>query len=389
MIDGGKYIIALLLFATFVVSAKTQRLVEEQAFVERVLERSPQLKAAETQVLQQEKLQKTAWDVPNPEIQMESPTGDFYTIGAIQSFASPNVYAQQQKLQKALTKLSDAALGIEQATVRKEAGVLYVDWKYARQLCAEYEQQDSLWQLLARTAKRQNEQGEISSLEYMLVQNKAAEAQQQYLWAQAQRERFHRVAQFYLGTNDSLSTDSLKLESITVESVGETALQRYWQQEQRVKEQALKAQQQQWSPSFYVGYMNQGQRNSPIALRFKAGISVPLWFPQYKGRQQAAKLDIEITQSLQAQQQMDRERRVMELQTEIIALERIITNYNNTIIPNNQKIISDVERLTRAGAINYAQSLTLLAETLQSNLRYYEKIWQHQRSARELAFWFD
>ena len=54
-------------------------------------------------------MEKKATHIPDPELILESTTGDFMTIGVQQSFDFPTVYARQKQLAEQQTELSTKA----------------------------------------------------------------------------------------------------------------------------------------------------------------------------------------------------------------------------------------------------------------------------------------
>ena len=86
----------------FTVSIKlfSQNIITEAEAVNNALKNSPNLSAATFSVLQQKQLLKSSFNLPNPEIFIESPTGNFYTPSITQSVEFPSVYGKQNQLQK-------------------------------------------------------------------------------------------------------------------------------------------------------------------------------------------------------------------------------------------------------------------------------------------------
>ena len=69
------------LFCAQFLSAQTT-LTDQQA-IDLALKKSPLLNAATLQVKQQKQLQGTSFNLRNPDITLESPTGEFMTVGVL------------------------------------------------------------------------------------------------------------------------------------------------------------------------------------------------------------------------------------------------------------------------------------------------------------------
>ena len=86
-----------LLFLSIASGTLAQQILTEQAAVDSAMKYSPLLKSAELQVKQSNYLRKTAFNLANPDVIAESPTGDFYAVGILQSLAqSPFIKAKNQ-----------------------------------------------------------------------------------------------------------------------------------------------------------------------------------------------------------------------------------------------------------------------------------------------------
>ena len=99
----GKLIIALFLIPFFCFA---QRAITEEEVLSLALKNSSLISASLLSVSQSKPLQKTAYNFSSPEIMMESPTGEFQTVGVIQSINFPTVYVKQFQLYKQQTEIS-------------------------------------------------------------------------------------------------------------------------------------------------------------------------------------------------------------------------------------------------------------------------------------------
>ena len=83
------FVVFLLLSA----NVYSQKILQLQTVIDSSLVNNPSVKAANATVQQQQHLVKSAINLPSPEILLQNPTGNFYTIGAQQSFDFPTVYS--------------------------------------------------------------------------------------------------------------------------------------------------------------------------------------------------------------------------------------------------------------------------------------------------------
>jgi cobalt-zinc-cadmium efflux system outer membrane protein len=96
-----------LLFLSITSGSIAQQILTEQAALDSAMKHSPLLKSAELQVKQSNYLRKTAFNLANPDVIAESPTGEFYAVGILQSIEFPTVYIKQGQLLKQQFLLSE------------------------------------------------------------------------------------------------------------------------------------------------------------------------------------------------------------------------------------------------------------------------------------------
>ena len=104
--------------------------LSEQQVVDSAVRNSPMVSAAQYQVLQQQQLKKTAFNLPNPEFVAESPTGDFYTVGALQTFDFPSVYFKQSQVYRQQEQVAVAGQQVTQNEVKYQAKLLYLQLQF-------------------------------------------------------------------------------------------------------------------------------------------------------------------------------------------------------------------------------------------------------------------
>src|SRR5687767_3732313 len=84
-----------------------QKILTESEATSFALKHSPNLAASELQIIQNRQLRGSAFNLQNPEILFESPTGEFYTPGIQQTFDFPAVYINRGKFYKQQMILSE------------------------------------------------------------------------------------------------------------------------------------------------------------------------------------------------------------------------------------------------------------------------------------------
>ena len=137
----------------------------------------PVVSAGQLSVQSKQIAEKSALALPNPEVNIESPTGTFYAVGVLQSFEFPTVYRQQRQLARAETALAQAGRHVQENDLRYTVRILYLDAQTTLADAGLWQEQDSVYRLMSAAAKRQFEAGEIDFLQKTNVDNEAAKVQ--------------------------------------------------------------------------------------------------------------------------------------------------------------------------------------------------------------------
>ncbi|HLF47011.1 MAG TPA: TolC family protein, partial [Chitinophagaceae bacterium] len=146
------------------------------------------------------------------------------------------------------------------------------------------------------------------------------------------------------------------------------------QQEVEVNRKNLTLQKNKALPGLAFGYFNQGERNTPTSLRFRFGLTVPLWFWQYKSNIQAAKTGISMAEekTLGFKQQLNYE--LMQVKNEMKINYQSYNYYLNTGLPKADEIISTAKRFFESGETDYINYLRNISTAYQTKFKYAETL---------------
>ena len=127
-------------------------------------------------------------------------------------------------------------------------------------------------------------------------------------------------------------------------------------------------------PGLAFGYFNQGERTTPTRLRFRAGLTIPLWFWQYKSGIQAAKIekDVAVLKSEGFKQQLNSE--LMNVNKELKVYLQSYNYYQKTGLPKSMEIINTAKRFFESGETDYINYLRNIGSSWQTKLKYLETI---------------
>lgn len=336
--------------------------------VQAALRNHPLNRAAAFDVQAKKYAEKAAINLPNPEINAESPTGEFYAVGLLQSFEFPTVYIRQKQVAKAETALAQTAQAVNENELRYTIRTLYLEAQVAEYQARQWAERDSVYIRVAGTAARQFTGGEIDFLQKTLADNDAGTVHQERLAAEQNVYLFRQQLQSLTGIADlsvlsPLVADTVGLFGQTLQGnlTGNPSVA-YEQQTAMVAAQEVKLAKSRALPNFSLGYLNQGPRNTPLDYRFRASIGIPLWASQYRAGVKSAEAESQAAIArAEAQSQtiaLERERYQREAATKL----GLLHYYEREALPRSQVLISTALRLREAGQTDYLTFLRTLEE---------------------------
>jgi len=358
-----KYLIKICIFGLIAQSAMAQ--ITPDAAVQAAIQNHPLGKAAAFDVQARKYGEKAALNLPNPEVNAESPTGEFFTFGVLQSFEFPTVYARQKQVAKAETALAQASQRMSENELRYTVRSLYLEAQVAAYQSRQWQQRDSLYQQVAATAARQFTAGEIDFLQKALTENEAGLVHQDRLAAEQTVALLRQQLAGFCGLSDigsllPLEADTLGLEAISISGNNPSVL--FQEQAAQVAERQVNLTKSRALPNFSLGYLNQGVRSTPTEYRFRGSVGIPLWAGQYQAGANAAKAE---SQAAVARAQAQGQAVMLEsqrVQLEAATALNKVQYHQREALPRSHALIEAATRMRAAGQVDYVTFLRTLDE---------------------------
>lgn len=372
--------ITVLLCAQF---ANAQTILTEQQAVDLALKKSPLLNAATLQVKQQKQLQGTTFNLANPEITLESPTGEFMTVGVLQSFEFPTVYVKQGQLAKQQTILAEKGKTLTEADVKQQVKTAYLNLQFANQTLQKLKKQDSIYADIAKAAERQFTAGQIDFVAKTFAATQYGEVHNQLVQAQTDASLALQQLQLYTGIADSITTipfaktnNTFLITGITTDSASlvSTPFIQYYTQTQNIAKKALQLERNKALPGFSFGYLNQGAKTTEYPLRLRGGINIPIWFWQYSAAIKAAKTNLQITQQNTLAQQQNLNAKLQQAKNDAIKFQTSLAYYESTGLKQADDLITASGRMFTAGQTDYIAYLRTLSDAYNIQIKYLETL---------------
>lgn len=356
-----------------------QNIITPEAAVQAVLQNHPLTKAAAFEVKAKQYGEKAAINIPNPEINTESPTGEFYTVGVQQSFEFPTVYTRQRQVAKAETALAKAGQRMNENELRYTTRLRYLETQVAEYKAEQWRARDTMYQQIAATAIRQFAAGEIDFLQKTMMENEAGIVHQERLAAEQTSTKLRLHLKKITGFEDLGNLAPLRFD--TLEELflpdGERLVNpsvAYQQQAAQVAEKQSGLAKIRALPNFSLGYINQGARSTPLDYRFRASIGVPLWAGQYRAAQKIAR-----SENQAAIARVEAEAQTIALETQSAVTEALtawskLLYHEREALPRSRSLTAAANRMREAGQIDYITFLRVLDEAFAIQLEYAEQL---------------
>jgi outer membrane protein, heavy metal efflux system len=353
--------IIVFLIGIVALPAAAQQVLTESEAVSKALANNKNIQSASLQVKQQQQLLKSAINLPNPEFFWESPTGNFYTGSITQSFEFPTVYSNQYRLQKQQIGVAQKEQQITQADLKYRVKALYLEAQFTDSLVKQLYIQDTLYEKIKLSAIRQFNAGQIDYLQQTFAETQYGEIHNLYLQSITRSKAIKAQLQWLTGIKDSIIVEPLVINitqapfPIVPDSMALLAnpTVQLLQQQQAVAKQNIALQKSKALPGLAFGYFNQGERDTKWNNRFRFGITIPLWFGQYKSNISAAKTEQQVIQSRQEGLQQELSAQVINASSEMNANWQSVQYYQQTGLRKAQEVITTSQRFFVSGEIDY------------------------------------
>lgn len=368
-------------------AGQAQKILTESEVVDVAVKNSASIESSDLQVQQSRYLQRSGFNLPNPEVIAESPTGEFYAVGILQSMEFPSVYFKQNKLNKQLTRLSEKQKEITRQDVNNLVRSLYLNFQLAEALRQQLEIQDSLYAEIARSAQRQFDAGVIDYLVKTYALAQAGEIHNQLIQTREEYSVVLNQLKNYMGVTEDFRPTPLQRSKIEGEvlTLDSTSLSsnpsvQYYQQLKNVNQQALSLERNKALPGIVFGYLNQGARETDTYYRFRVGVTLPLWFWQYSGNIKAAKAGVKIAEQDARAQRQSLSSEMHQALGDLKKFSQSLNYYETAGTTQADQIIDAATRFYRSGQTNYTEYLRNINEAYLIKARYLEAIRNYNQS---------
>ena len=376
----------------FTVNIYGQKIISENDLITMALKNSRNLSASTLNIQQQKQLLGASYNLPNPEVFVESPTGKFYTASITQSFEFPSVYAKQYRLQKQKIVISEIEKAVAENDIKYQVIQLYISLQYAVALQQQLYKQDTIYKRLSSAAARQFDAGQVDYLQKLFAENSYADVHNQYLQAQLSGLNIEKQLQFIAAYPNQITVAPLTNTGINYLTESDSSSYKkspsvaLLNQSKLIAEKNIALQKAKALPGFAFGYFNQGERNTPFQNRFRFGITLPLWYNQYKSNINAAKTEFEIEKQKVGGLQQQISMQLLQAQSEQAIFAQSLQYYQSGGLNKAAEIITTAKRFYESGENDYISYLRNINDAYAIQIKYLEVLKNYNQSTVSINF---
>jgi heavy metal efflux system protein len=347
--------------------------------VELAFENHPSLKVASLELEKQKELEKSTFDPGKTNISYgrgeyneKTNDGQFQVS---QNFSFPSVYAFQKKLQQSKTDLKDEFLKYSKNQLEAQVRAKYIELYYS------YQDFDLLGELekeyldFSRIAKKRYEVGETNLLELTVAEAKL----QKVILERGQSERTLEGLKidlgFLLNVKESIEIDRISplkqvFDFSENKSTVNNPLLQYYRQQILVAQNDQKLMKSNNLPDFSIGYFNQSILGEWGHQAVQAGIKIPVFDRSNKGKINAAKLDVEISESKLEERKLQLEMELNQRLQDLFKKTLLVDYYESKGMELSNQLASFAKKSYTNGEIGYIEYLSILDQATSLKQEY-------------------
>ena len=385
-------------------AARAQTAIRLDSAEARTLRRHPRLRQSDREIEEQRALKRGSFAPANPDFLFSAPTGERWAPGVVQTIDLPNVYRRQRQVAQAGISLAERNREVSRASVLRDTRLAYLSLQFAEAQVRQLTYQDSLFRALRLATERLFAAGEVTSLQRISTDAEARQVTVQLQQATDDQRAAQRRLGLLLGQPTAALTTSTDLRRSGPELVqtggallsslpteDSTALLRSptlaaATQNVALSQSGISLVRARRTPALTVGYQNQGYDYSPARYRFQFGVSVPVWFWTYRSQLQAATARSQAAGYQLQTQRLELSTRYQQALADTRKFSASLGYYEQTGVPQSRAIISQSQRLFRAGEISYLVLIQSLNQAFTIQNTYLTTIRDYRQALIELNY---
>lgn len=360
------------------VFAQTESLSIDKA-VEIAFENHPSMKVANLQVQKQKQLEKTTFDPGKTsfsygrgEYNDKTNDGQFQVS---QNFKFPSVYSAQKKLQQRKTELSEEFLNISKNELEMRVRAKYTELYYGYEDLNLLKKLEEEYTDFADMARKRFEVGETNLLEQTVAEAKLQTVTIKKEQSERHLEGLKMDLGFLLNVNSPIEIDKVsplkqKFDFDGNNTADGNPLLQFYRQQIVVAQSDHELKKSNRLPDFSIGYFNQSISGDWGHQAVQAGIKIPVFDRSNKGKINAAKLDVEISESRLEESQLQLESELNRKIQELYKKSLLIDYHETKGIELSDQLSTFSKKSFSNGEIGYVEYLSIVDQATSLKQEY-------------------
>ena len=406
MTSGARFllVLALVLLGLSPEAVRAQTTISLDSAEALTLRRHPRLRQSDREIEEQRALKRGSFAPANPDFLFSAPTGERWAPGVVQTIDFPNVYRRQRQVAEAGITLAVRNREVSRASVLRDTRLTYLSLQFAEAQVRQLTYQDSLFRVLRLATERLFAAGEVTSLQRISTDAEARQVTVQLQQATEDQRAAQRRLGLLLGQPTTALATSTDLRRSGPElaqtgrallsdlpSADSTALVRSptlaaATQNVALSQSGISLVRARRTPALTVGYQNQAFENSTLKYRFQFGVSVPIWFWTYRAQLQAATARSQAAGYQLQAQRLELSTQYQQALADTRKFSASLGYYAQTGVPQSRAIISQSQRLFRAGEISYLVLIQSLNQAFTIQNTYLTTIRDYRQALVEFNY---
>jgi cobalt-zinc-cadmium resistance protein CzcA len=380
MYQKAIFIVLLMFLSTF---TEAQKVISLEEALQTAKSQNLLLQSKKTEVLYQENLQKTAFNLPKMVLdgqygQINLLEKNDYSFQLSQGFAAPRLYQRQKAFWQSKIDFSQKDLELQEKIVSNEIKSIFYQYLFVHKKINVWHEKEKMYEKLLKVATSRQQAGESSVLEKVSAETFLREAMQNKALLEREKEILENQVALRLGKLETILLDTQLVFKLPLPDTSsfsrENSFVSLWKEQKNIATQERQFSQAQRLPDFRVGYFLMSVEGKPIAQVFQAGLALPIFSKIYQKNIQAAK-----TKERLAQTQYDYQKQVQDNQRSILLkqLEQNLISldfYEQTALKQADIILEKAQKTFQIGEIDYPTFIQTTEQAWKIRLAYWEAL---------------
>ena len=388
-----KFALVLLLPLFFTNLSQAQKTISLHEALQIAQNQNLLLQSKKTEILYQEKLQKTAFQLPK--MALEGQYGQINVLGkndysfqVLQGFASPRLYQKQKEFWQSKIDFSQKDYELQSKVIENELKGIFYQHLFVQKRIVVWQEKAKMYEKLLKVTTKRWQEGESSILEKVSAETFLREAVQNKILLEREKEILENQLALRLGVAEIIQIDTQLVVKLPLPDTSafssENAFLALWRQQKNIATQERKLAQAQRLPDFRLGYYMMSVEGKPLAQVFQAGIALPIFSRAFQKNIEAAK-----TKEYLAQMQYNYQKQLQNTQRNIL-LKKLQQNlvsldfYEQTALKQAVTILEKAQKMFQIGEIDYPTFVQTTEQAWKIQLGYLDALENYNQNVLQL-----